>query len=316
MNTQVSYRGTARLACTLAALATLVVGSATVSAKTTARGVPTTATGAGNHRSSTALPSANTLPSGYKVVSSRTVAAPHAVTLGSVTCPSAGSYRRFPSGGGVLIPSNDPDASIHLSYPNGTAWYATVNNVGSSATTFKVWAVCVKPKATYSQVNAVFDNPPGSVVEGVVGCPAGTKVLGGGAWNNPETPPELTQRMTASIWEQAGIRTNGWAAWMEYDGGGYDYFRVFATCEKYSPSTGGYAEVLGTPTDNPPGAETGAGVSCPAGDSVLGGGVYNETLRSVSLTSDWPDSGTSWFGYVHNGSGLDNTTTAYAVCAH
>jgi hypothetical protein len=314
MKSLVSYRGKTGVACALAALAALVVGSAAVSAKTTARGVPTSAAGTGKHISATAPPSPNTVPSGYMVVSSGSLAAAAGTeTFGSVACPAAAHYNRFPTGGGVFISSIDLAVNINNSFPSGTSWDGYVNNGSNSSTSFQVWAVCAKPKATYSQAeSAAVDNPSGSQSFGTALCPHGTKVLGGGA-SSPNA--DLSQNINTSAPIVSG-GNYGWLVDMNNSGGNDDSFFVWATCEKYSPSKAGYRIVSGSSTDNPSGSQDGAGVSCPAGDSVLGGGIAASSFSDVVNTnSDWPTSSTGWFGYENNASGSDDTIFASAVCA-
>src|SRR5437588_1816742 len=81
----------------------------------------------------------------------------------------------------------------------------------------------------------------------------------------------------------------------------------------------GYTIVTNS-VDNPSGATTSDGVSCPRGTKAWGGGVFNTSgSLSVNINSSWPGGnlgGNGWQGYTNNASASDNTMTVYAVCAN
>lgn len=74
----------------------------------------------------------------------------------------------------------------------------------------------------------------------------------------------------------------------------------------------------------PSGEQRSALAKCPAGATVLGGGVTNpggfdEAWVNATRPEDGPDGDTkcddAWIGYVDNGSADELTLTAYAICA-
>jgi hypothetical protein len=69
--------------------------------------------------------------------------------------------------------------------------------------------------------------------------------------------------------------------------------------------------------DDPNGAQVGLSVGCPKGTVILSGGVQTTADDPGSwLTSAAPISSTQVRAFNHNGTGVDETLTAYAVCAH
>lgn len=309
------YRRKISLAVAVAGLTALVVGSTAVAAKTAVRGTPASSAAAGKQLPSASPLSSSATPSGYLLVSSGSLTAPTgAETFGSVACPATRrGVARQPQSGGVFITSGSLAANINNSYPSGTSWVGFVNNSSGADTTFEVWAVCAKPHSAYTQaVSASFANPAGSQNLGSVSCPAGTKVLGGGA-SSPTI--DLAQNINESVPFHSG-RIYGWSVFMNNSGGNADSFNVYAVCSKYSPTNNGYTIVEGASVSDPPGTQTFSSVGCPAGDSVLGGGQSNDSISTAtSLNSNWPSSTTGWGAWENNGSGSTVSDNAWAICA-
>jgi hypothetical protein len=60
---------------------------------------------------------------------------------------------------------------------------------------------------------------------------------------------------------------------------------------------------------------------CPAGTHVVGGGVLQTTVMTLSATvsSSYPDTNQSWYAELRNMSGISMgqiTITVYAICAN
>ena len=284
---------------------TVVLGSATASAKTTRPGAPATHAAAGTVVASPAAQSA--VPPGYKLVSATFTAGTGGQTNGSVTCPlTSTGVARVPLGGGVYLSSSDLSANINSSYPSGTRWVADVNNNSGFDTAFSVWAVCGKAPRGYSVVTASFPNPAGGqTTNNTVACPTGTKVLGGGG-NSSSLDLAVNINSTLPL-------GNGWAIDMNNGSASPASLDIYAVCGKVS-SRALYSIVTGAYVINSAGSETSAFVPCPAGQSAVGGGgLSSSTETAVNMNSSWP-SGGGWEVSENNATPSDYPLTPYAVC--
>jgi hypothetical protein len=273
----------------------VLAGGTTAAAKTATLGAPTVST---------------IKPAGYKLVSSGFITIGNGTQVfGRATCPrtSSGAIRR-PQSGGVFISSGSVFANINSSWPdsNGVSWDGWVNNDSGFSTSFEVWAVCAKPRTGYTQVATTgLSNPNGTQTGFTQVCPTGTKILGGGAL--------LQSNGYANINSSYPFQ-NGWHVDANNASGADETFGVYAVCSKY-PSTTGYAVHQGSSVDNPPGAQTAAGLACPTGQSSLGGGAFsNSGSTAVNLNSTEPTNG-GWLNYMNNASGGDAAIIPLVICA-
>ena len=283
---------------------TVVLGSATASAKTAAPGAPAAHAAAGTVASQ-AAPSA--VPAGYELVSATFTAATGVQTIGAVTCPiTITGVARVPLGGGVYISSTDLSANINSSYPSGRDWVADVNNASGFDTAFSVWAVCGKAPKGYTVVSATFPNPAGGQSYNItVTCPTGTKVLGGGGISSSL---DLAVNINSSI-----PQDNGWAIAMNNESTSSESFNIYAVCAKVFYRTA-YSIVTGAHVTNTAGTETSWYVPCPAGESAVGGGgLSSSTSTAVNMNSSWPSHG-GWEVSENNATYVDELLTPYVVC--
>ena len=248
---------------------------------------------------------ADTPPAGYTIVSTSFTAPPGVPTAGSATCPAG----TMPQGGGAYVGGVSDADNTESSYPSGSSWNVVVNNA-TSATTNAV-AVCADAQPGYVQVaTAAVANNAGNQTSASKACPAGTRILGGGALaNSTSTLINLNGTYPSG---------NGWTGVMNNGSSSSETFKVFAVCSQYSIAATGYSVVVGTVVDNPAGRQIGAFVNCPNGDSVLGGGISSavpSTMININTTYT-SGSGNGWSAWENNATASDNSITPYAICAH
>jgi hypothetical protein len=160
--------------------------------------------------------------------------------------------------------------------------------------------------AKYQQVfSALLADNAGTQSSGTAACPAGTKLVGGGAVISSTS---LSENLNSSIPSSDGLT---WRVYVNNSSATNGTFRVYAVCVK---SVGKYAVVTGTGLSNPAGAQTSATVTCPKNTFPLGGGGFSSSGSTlVNLNSSIPLS-SGWRVDVNNASTGTNTATAYAVC--
>jgi hypothetical protein len=148
-------------------------------------------------------------------------------------------------------------------------------------------------------------NKPGTAT-----CPAGMVVLSGGAYiANPPAPGVVVH---------TGINASGpdgntaWKAFANNWSSRPTTFIVYAVC---GPKPAGYAQVAGGSVGNGHGTQTAAGVLCPAGDVVTGGGAAADGRVKIDIATSFPAANTEWLAYVSNASPVDDLINAVAVCA-
>lgn len=257
-------------------------------------------------------------PAGYSIEDA-SFTVPAGVDRGaSVGCPvSKGGIQTWPQGGGVLVSSTSLAINIADTYPDGTFWVVNVNNASSEQTVAGVYAVCAKPFGGYAQVESTTIGDGTDDVEyGSVSCPHGTKALGGGV-SSPD--PDLNENVAVSFTNSP----SDWLGGMSNSGTGDDFFNIWAVCSKYSLKSH-YTIVQGPATTVDEGTQTDiAPAVCPAGTSVLGGGVggvggaygIGPVFPSEVLGSDWPSSASQWEAVGNNFTGETYGLTSYAICA-
>jgi hypothetical protein len=270
-------------------LGTLVATAATAGATTSKPGVPATPLAA----------SAN--PPGYLVVESSVISALSGVqTHGSVTCPGT----EQPVGGGVFVQSSSTAVNINSSYPSGSSGEADVNNASDSPTVFRVYAECLAHSSSYRVFSQTATAVNGGQSSSGAPCPLRKTLLGGGALSNSlNTAVNINSSLPSGRYWRADIN----------NASGTDTgFVVYAIC---GVKPLGYSVQAGSPTANPPGAQTHASVACPGSTVPLSGGAYADSGDvSVNLNDAAPDAG-GWSVYENNASLSATTVTAWAVCA-
>jgi hypothetical protein len=251
--------------------------------------------------------SAATAPPGYQ----RVISAPFPIPPGSfdsggqAACPAG----TVPWGGGVGFTGGIASAgeNINTSAPTGNGWEGRFNNSGTRPDdNFRVDAICAKQPAGYTTTFATVDNPPGTQSSAIAVCPAGTRLLSGGTLSTADT----VDVQLLSAWPLGPERYNS----VMWNGSGTDQrLTTFAICG-HRPA--GYTI---TPAS---GADAGGpdtligGAQCPAGTSILGGGIHVTHPRpAVTLGFSDDDSGPQWLSEVINLAPEPAAVTTYAICA-
>lgn len=231
-------------------------------------------------------------PAGYQIIEGPNLnAPPGALDSGSqVTCPTG----KVPVGGGVAT-SAFSDMTFNTSVPGPTAWQARVNNPDSPSGFFQIDAICAKKPKGYTVAFSTVDNPPRTRSVVTATCPAGTVVLSGGEISSSDDvnvrvldafPPNKTSFRAVVV----NSTLSDARATAE------------AVCAK---QPAGYTIARTSFTENPNTLDLG-GESCPAGKTVLGGGVQvSGADASVLVHSSINNLTTGW--------SVDLTTTTLAV---
>ena len=213
-----------------------------------------------------AVPAANaattpTAPPGYRLVSSGSISAPSGpLDSGTdVPCPAG----TVVWGGGAIFSGGIPNFgnNINTSAPSGTGWRARYNNNTGRTAAFAVNAICAQQPKGYTVAFAAADNPPMTQSTATAMCPTGTVLLSGGALSTSDSAaafltsaaPNGPHKYTATVW-------NGTAR--------DEHLTTFAICGAQPP----HYTVKKISVSAPFGVDSG-GMTCPAGSSVIGGGV-------------------------------------------
>jgi hypothetical protein len=150
--------------------------------------------------------------------------------------------------------------------------------------------------------------PSGRQTQGVVGCPTGTVVLGGGL---SDTSAAVSVNVNSSYPASAA---NGWIVDVNNVSGVQIRFAVYAVC---ATRPAGYAIVVDR--SNPtPGGQWHAEATCPGATLVVGGGAYSssgDAFSAVNMNTTVPlPSSRSWRVDMDNGTGASATMDNYAIC--
>ena len=193
-------------------------------------------------------------------------------------------------------------------------WLATVTVLGVVAGAAFVSTAAAAPPAGYVIVHsALVSAPSGIQTHGVVVCPAGKVVLGGGV-------DVQSSSVDANVNGTYPEGTTAWGADVNNASGATISFRVWAVCGKQNAAY----KVVESPLaiDVPPHSDSHFGVSCPIGMKVLAGGAATDSgSTDVNLNSSYPTHkklGTStqftWNVDVNNATASDWFVTPVAVC--
>jgi hypothetical protein len=205
-------------------------------------------------------PSALAAPAGYRIVNGPTVnAPPGGFDSGSqLTCPTG----TVPLGGGVAG-NAFTDMSLNTSGPLPNGWEARVNNPDSPTGFLALDVICAKKPKGYTVAFATADNPPGARSVATATCPANTVVLSGGVLSTSD-------RVGARVLGAWPVNSTTFRA-AELNATASDE-RLTAEAVCASKPTG-YVVARQAFTEAPNTLDIG-GASCPAGKSVLGGGIH------------------------------------------
>ena len=275
---------------------------AVLTAVTIGAGLVPAAAATNAHAASTA-----TAPPGYQRVRSAPIAVPPGMfdAGGQVACPAG----TVPWGGGAGFTGGfaGPGDSINTSAPTGNGWEGRYNNTSTRTDDhFAVDAICAKQPAGYTTTFTTVDNPPGSKSAAVAVCPAGTRLLSGGTLSTADT----TDVQLLSAWPPGPARFKS----VIWNGSATDQqLTTFAVCG-HRPT--GYTITSATGSDTGgPDTLTG-GAQCPAGTSILGGGIHVTSPRpAVTLGASLDEPSTQWLAQVVNSATEPVTVTIYAICA-
>jgi hypothetical protein len=232
----------------------------------------------------------------------------------SVDCPAG----TVPLGGGVDadqgFTSRDLNLAINSSYPTATGWAGDVNNTNSSDAVFDVGTFCAKQNAAWSiQQSASQPNPAGFQTRTTVQCPAGTKVLGGGAYSST-TSVAVNLNSTFPVKTGTGsTATYSWSTDMNNADTADHSVTGYAVCGKergYHIYHGGVGPVNAY-------SEGGTSVACSQNPKVpIGGGMRSGSGSTTANlnTSTW-DGAFSWQGLLENNSAFSSTFQGFVICA-
>ena len=155
--------------------------------------------------------------------------------------------------------------------------------------------------------------PANMQTHGFVLCPAKTVVYGGGVYSNSLS--------TAVNINSSYPTMTAWDADVNNASASATTFSVFAVCAKQNAS---WAIVGGTQVPAPAGVQTRATATCPAGDKILSGGGFSNSMNTlVNENSTFPTKtgkGLSavygWAVDQNNGNASDSDVRVWAVCGH
>jgi hypothetical protein len=224
---------------------------------------------------------------------------------GQVACPAG----TVPWGGGAGFTGGFAGAgdSINTSAPTGNGWEGRYNNSSTRPDDhFAVDAICAKQPIGYTTTFTTVNNPAGSKSAAVAVCPAGTRLLSGGTLSTADT----TDVQLLSAWPLGPERFKS----VIWNGSATDQqLTTFAVCG-HRPA--GYAITSATGSDTGGPDTLAGGAQCPAGTSILGGGIHVTSPRpSVTLGASLDEPSTQWLSEVVNLAGLRRPRTTALTAA-
>ena len=252
--------------------------------------------------------SAPAAPPGYQQVSTGPIPIPPSAldTGGQVPCPAD----TVPWGGGAGFTGGFAGVgeNINTSAPTGNGWRGRYNNTSTrTSDNFEVDAICAKQPAGYTTTFKTVNNPAGTQSTAVAVCPAGTRLLSGGTLSTGDTADiQLLSAWPVGPERFKSIMWNGSATGQQVT--------TYAICGN---KPAGYAIIASQPGTDTGGPDTlVAGAQCPAGTSVVGGGVQVTSPRpAVTIGASFDDGATQWLTETVNNDSQPATETTYAICA-
>jgi hypothetical protein len=252
-----------------------------------------------------AAPAGAAPPTGYVVVSGASVIAATGVqSAAQVTCPG----KTKPIGGGVFIDSGDLRANVNSSYPLGKAsWAGEVTNDSGSSTSFYVQAVCVtRPTGSYSVQSRSFTAAAMKQTHDTVSCPAGSVVMGGGAFS-------ASGSSTVNIASDVPQSSTTWWIAISSAQTFSTSFTIYAICHVGVPA--GYARVSSPTVVNGAGQETVSSYDCPGISVPISGGPLTGTKTDQINMNTSIATSTGWEVYENNSSSSNANLTTVGICA-
>jgi hypothetical protein len=224
---------------------------------------------------------------------------------GQVACPAG----TVPWGGGVGFTGGIANAgeSINTSAPTGNGWRGRYNNSGTRASDdFAVDAICANQPAGYTTTFTTVDNPAGAQSAATAVCPTGTRLFSGGTLSTADTVDvQLLSAWPLGPERFKSVMLNGSATDQQ--------LTTFAICG-HRPTGYTIASATGSDTGGP--VTQVGGAQCPAGTSILGGGIHVHSPRpAVTLGASLDEPDTQWLSEVVNLAPDPATVTIYAICA-
>jgi hypothetical protein len=247
---------------------------------------------------------AATAPPGYHIPLTPDLPAPASIfnTTGQANCPTG----TVPWGGGASFTNGFAavGTSLNTSEPVPGGWRARVNNASGTAQTFRVDVICANKPKGYRVAFFNSDNPPHDNTPATVTCPTGTVVLSGGALSTSDTTAEELTTL-------GPLGPHRYTAFMDNTSDVDQQFTVFAVCAVKPPR---YAIVSQSETDMGPDDPVLTPV-CPAGTSVLGGGikVVNPGF-DVAIAGSLDEDRHGWFGEAVNQRSGATMLSSQAIC--
>jgi len=197
---------------------------------------------------------------------------------------------------------------VNSSYPDGdSAWAGFVDAVDVPAIFF-VYAVCAKRDAKWSIQEISFNGPAGQQTHQEVPCPAGTKVVGGGAYGEDA---DVGGQAINSMYP----RKDGADYYWEVNMNNADVTDQGAIAIAICGSAAGYRIRHTHSKPNRSGKVTLLQEGCDP-QVTLGGGVQSgSTATSVFVSASSTETGFEWLAKENNQSSQDTTMTVWVMCA-
>ena len=215
---------------------------------------------------------------GHKLVTALAVSGLAAVALGSITAAAKGT------------------AAAHAATP-----------AAGKATTPTIQQAAAAP-AKYRIVNSgPLTNPAGTESFGSVTCPVvsgvQTKPTGGGVFISSTSVGANVNSSVAS--------GNSWEAWVNNNTASATSFTVYAICSKPKLTY----NVVSTAITVPAFTESSGTAICPAGQRIVGGGVFvNSSDLAANVNEGAPLGNNEWIGFVNNGGSASTGASVQAIC--
>jgi hypothetical protein len=252
-------------------------------------------------------------PPGYQVVHSAAVTVSAGTQRHSViSCPMG----KVVLDGGATVTATFGDVFLNGSYPEATTgWGVDVNNANLIDASFEVWAVCADQNGAgmYTVVQSPFTIAvdAGTQALATAVCPAGTRVLGGGA---ASTSSDTAVNLNSSypFKRRVGASTQfSWQVEMNNASANQTGVIPVAICGRER----GYRFVKGPAVSNPAGQSTSASATCPGATVPIGGGLVSKSGNVLTNLIEAAPTSTGWLSQEGNGDVTGHKIVPYAICA-
>jgi hypothetical protein len=192
------------------------------------------------------------------------------VTTDTADCPAD---HPVATGGGAEITGNQTGLDLEIGTtlpesPGGKGWTVTANNSSPDAASMKTYAICAK--------NGVVDRvatknvPRNSQGEAKAACPAGTKIVGGGAGITGDSHTQEVATTEPADGPDGNHEPDD--AWLGRANNGLNQ-HVILTVVALCSGQGAYDVIITSPKTVPNRQQVAAEAHCPQGEQVTGGGI-------------------------------------------